>query len=411
MHYPSTQNLAYQDSRNLNRMFPGRPDGNLTERTAYAISELIRREKIDMTIDVHEASLGYPVVSTYVCHQRADEMCMMASMVLSAEQFPMKTETSPKSLRGLTHREIGDFTDSFAVLMETPEPFIDKFVGPMTEDLMLDGRDEFMQTAATRGLLYTDYDIKTGASLDYRVGRHLAGAAEVIKQMGEFYPAKALRVDLADLRRGDEARHRRVPARPGQGGSAAGVSELDGLGDSGLGRARIMTHWGGHHETTFESNGVGADGAGGAPVGPGRWTRARFSASAGRRWPTGRPSSRTTTIRAWRTIPLRIVPAQDWPEGATRKIIANAHTLEGGNVLGTMPQVEAHVPLLHVALLVHEREGRGDCRIDLQHRHDDRARQEGQGRDVDEGRRPRRLLVGCRTWRSSAPRPPARPCR
>ncbi len=194
VHYPSTQNLAYQDARNLNRTFPGRPDGNLTERTAWTISELIRREKIDMTIDVHEASLGYPVVSTYVCHQRAEEMCMMASMVLSGSLFPMKTETSPKSLRGLTHREVGDFTPSFAVLMETPEPFIEKFAGPMTEQLMLDGKDEFIQTAATRGLLYTDYDIKTGASIDYRVARHLAGAAEVIRQMGAFFPEKEMSV-------------------------------------------------------------------------------------------------------------------------------------------------------------------------------------------------------------------------
>jgi len=194
VHYPSTQNLAYQDSRNLNRTFPGRPDGNLTERTSFAISEMIRREKIDLTIDVHEASMGYPVVSTYVCHQRAEEMCMMAAMMLSAEQFPMKTETSPQSLRGLTHREVGDFTNSFAVLMETPEPFIDKFVGPMTEELMLTGRDEFMQIAADRGLLYADYNMKTGATLDYRVGRHLGGAAEVIKQMGEFYPAKKIGV-------------------------------------------------------------------------------------------------------------------------------------------------------------------------------------------------------------------------
>ena len=192
VHYPSKQNLAYQDSRNMNRTYPGRPDGNLTERTSYAVSEMIRREKIDMTIDLHEASLGYPVVSTYVCHQRADELCMMASMILSAGSFPMKTEVSPKTLHGLTHREIGDFTDSLAVLMETPEPFIDKFVGPMTEALMLTGRDEFMQTAADRGLLYADYNIKTGASLDYRVGRHLTGAAEVINQMGEFYPAKKL---------------------------------------------------------------------------------------------------------------------------------------------------------------------------------------------------------------------------
>jgi hypothetical protein len=192
VHYPSTQNLAYQDSRNLNRTYPGRRDGNLTERTSFAITEMIRREKIDLTIDIHEASLGYPVVSTYVCHQRADEMCMMAAMVLSAGQFPMKTETSPKTLRGLTHREIGDYTDSLAVLMETPEPFIDKFVGPMTEDLMLTGRDEFEQTAASRGLLYADYDIKTGSSMDYRVGRHLAGAAEVMKQMGAFFPAKTV---------------------------------------------------------------------------------------------------------------------------------------------------------------------------------------------------------------------------
>jgi len=193
VHYPSTQNLAYQDSRNLNRTFPGRPDGNLTERTAFAITELIRRERIDMTIDVHEASLGYPVVSTYVCHQRAEDLCAMASMMLEAEQFPMKNEVSPKTLRGLTHREVGDFTASFAVLMETPEPFIDKFVGPMTEQLLLDGRDEFVQTAARRGLLYTEYDMKTGASMDYRVGRHLSGAAEVIKQMGEFFPAKTVR--------------------------------------------------------------------------------------------------------------------------------------------------------------------------------------------------------------------------
>ncbi|MDO8836425.1 MAG: succinylglutamate desuccinylase/aspartoacylase family protein, partial [Vicinamibacterales bacterium] len=86
VHYPSTQNLAYQDSRNMNRTFPGRADGNLTERASFAVSELIRRERIDMTIDVHEASMGYPVVSTYVCHQRAEEMCMMAAMMLSAEQ-------------------------------------------------------------------------------------------------------------------------------------------------------------------------------------------------------------------------------------------------------------------------------------------------------------------------------------
>ena len=32
--------------------------------------------------------------------------------------------------------------------------------------------------------------------------------------------------------------------------------------------------------------------------------------------------------------------AADWPDGAKRKIVANAHTREGGNVLGEMPQVK-----------------------------------------------------------------------
>ena len=59
---------------------------------------------------------------------------------------------------------------------------------------MLTGKDEFMQTAADRGLLYAEYDMKTGATLDYRVGRHLGGAAEIVKQMGEFYPAKKVGV-------------------------------------------------------------------------------------------------------------------------------------------------------------------------------------------------------------------------
>jgi predicted deacylase len=196
VHYPSGQNLAYEDLRNLNRAFPGRPDGSLTEQLAYAIMELIRKEKIDLSVDVHEASLAYPVVATYVSHERANDICMMASMVLSAGEFPMKTETSPKNLRGLTHRELGDYSDTLAVLMETPEPFIERFAGRMTEDLMVTGKDEFEQTAARRGLLFTSYDISKGCTIDYRVGRHLSGTLEVIRQMNSFFPEKELIVSF-----------------------------------------------------------------------------------------------------------------------------------------------------------------------------------------------------------------------
>ncbi|HNS66472.1 MAG TPA: deacylase [Mesotoga infera] len=203
IHYPSGQNLAYQDIRNLNRTFPGRADGTLTERISFAIMELIRKEDIDIFFDYHEASLMYPVVSTYVAHDDAMDIGMMAAMMLSATQFPMKIEASPKNLKGLTHREVGDFSDALALLMETPEPFIDRVAGRMTEELMVDGIDEFVQTAAEKGLVYCDYDIKEGftdplgnviigAPLDYRVGRHLSGTLEAVNWMNMFFPEKAL---------------------------------------------------------------------------------------------------------------------------------------------------------------------------------------------------------------------------
>ena len=198
VHYPSGQNLDYTDARNLNRTFPGRPDGSLTEQLAYAFMELTRKEDITLFVDAHEASLMYPVVATYVAHDRSQDMAMMAAMELSATEFPMKCEASPKSLRGLTHREVGDFSNALVILMETPEPFIDRVAGRITEALMMEGKDEFLQTAAEHDLLFCDYDIAVGCPMWDRVGRHLSGTLAMIKQMNDFMadPAKELRVSF-----------------------------------------------------------------------------------------------------------------------------------------------------------------------------------------------------------------------
>jgi hypothetical protein len=193
VHYPSGQNLDYTDSRNLNRDFPGRADGSKTEQLAFAIMELTRKEKVDLFVDSHEASLMYPVVDTYVAHDRAQDMAMMAAMELSAAQFPMRCEASPKGLRGLTHREVGDFADDvLVILMETAEPFIDRVAGKITEDLMMNGKDEFLQTASEHKLLYTDYDINFGSPMWHRVGRHLSGTLAMISQMNLFEPEREL---------------------------------------------------------------------------------------------------------------------------------------------------------------------------------------------------------------------------
>ena len=192
INYPSGQSQAYNDLRNLNRCYPGRLDGTFTERVAYAIMEVIRTENIDMSIDCHEASIMYPVVGTYVAHDDAMDIAMMAAMDLSATSFDMKIEQSPKSLKGFTHREWGDYSDTLAVLMETPEPFIDRIVGPMTEDLMMTGKDLFLSFAGDKGLTYVKYTEENDYSwpMNVRVGRHLSGAAKAVYYMNMFFPEK-----------------------------------------------------------------------------------------------------------------------------------------------------------------------------------------------------------------------------
>lgn len=195
INYPSGQSQAYNDLRNLNRCYPGRLDGTFTERVAYAIMEFIRTEDIDLSIDCHEASIMYPVVGTYVAHQRAEDITMMAAMELTGNGiFDMKYETSPNSLKGFTHREWGDYSDTLAVLMETPEPFIDRIVGPITEDLMMTGKDRFLSFAGDKGLTYVKYSEENDYSwpMEVRVGRHLTGAHKVMKYMGMFYPDKEI---------------------------------------------------------------------------------------------------------------------------------------------------------------------------------------------------------------------------
>lgn len=194
VHYPSNIQLTYQDIRNVNRAYPGRKNGMLIERVCYAIMEVIRNEHVDMAIDTHEAAVMYPVVETYVAHDRALDIAMMASMSLSADKFYMKCEASPKNLRGLSHREWGDFSDTLAVLMETPQPFTDWIVGPMTKTLQTEGKDEFLNTAAKHGLTYVDYNDEFGSPMRYRVGRHLAGAKEVIEWMKTMMPEKQIEV-------------------------------------------------------------------------------------------------------------------------------------------------------------------------------------------------------------------------
>jgi hypothetical protein len=192
IHYPSRQNLAYVDIRNLNRTWPGRPNGTLTEKTCYAFMELIRKENVDIFIDLHEAELQYPVISTIVTHERGQELATFVSMMLTdMEGFNMGMEFSPKNLHGLSHREVGDYSEAISLLFEAPEPFLDATRGRTTREQLLTGKDEFVMKAGEHGLLFEKID-ENGWPIDVRVGRHTSAILQTMESWTEDYPDKAL---------------------------------------------------------------------------------------------------------------------------------------------------------------------------------------------------------------------------
>jgi len=214
IHYPSRQNLAYVDIRNLNRTWPGRPNGTLTERTCHAFMELIRQEEVDVFIDLHEAELQYPVINTIVMHEAGEELGILTSMMLSDMEFNIGTERSPRELHGLSHREVGDHSAGvISLLFEAPEPFLDATRGRTTREQLLTGQDEFVVKAGEHGLLFASID-ENGWPIDVRVGRHTSTILMTMEMWTELNPDRPLRLHRSNGSEGATLT-RYLPARSG----------------------------------------------------------------------------------------------------------------------------------------------------------------------------------------------------
>ena len=180
LHYPSKQELSGGETRNLNRNFPGRANGTFTERVTHAITELVKQERVDIVIDLHEASPEYPVINAIIAHERAMDVAAFANLTLQSEGLNYALEPSPKNFHGLTHRELGDSTTTMAVLMETANPMQGRLRGRMDPEKVMTGLDECYLNAAKAGLVRVPYD-STGAPLAMRVGRHLEGVRALLE--------------------------------------------------------------------------------------------------------------------------------------------------------------------------------------------------------------------------------------
>jgi hypothetical protein len=185
IHKPSGQELAGNESKNLNRCYPGDPNGSPAEQLGYAIMELIRKEKVDLAFDLHEASPEYPVIDAIVAHERSMELAAAATKELKGMDIEFRLEPSPTNLRGLSHREWGDYTDTMPILMETGNPSQGRLRGRTDEALVITGKDKAYLKARDLGYLFIPY-ADGDQPISLRVARHVT-AIRAFMEMLEFY--------------------------------------------------------------------------------------------------------------------------------------------------------------------------------------------------------------------------------
>ena len=196
VHRTSGQTLSGSETRNLNRAYPGSNTGTFTERVTYGLTEFIKANDVKITVDLHEASPEYPTINAIVAHQDAMELASWAAMDMQLEGMKISIEASPTNLHGLSHRELGDFTNTLATLMETANASQGRLRGRTDADLVVTGVDHYYYLAGQYGALYVDFP-ETGIPIDERVARHICGIQQLCGAYNEL--GNGLTVDLGDL--------------------------------------------------------------------------------------------------------------------------------------------------------------------------------------------------------------------
>lgn len=191
---PAGQRLSSMEIRNLNRCYPGRKNGYLTEKIAYGVMELIKKEEIDLGLDLHESAPEYPVINAVVFHENSSELAGLAVLQLEEQGFEFRLEASPQKLRGLSHREWGDHAGIQAILLETPNVSQGRLKGRPSSALVVDGKDKYYVRASELGRLFVPYRAE-GIPLSQRVARHLASIRAILDSLEELKPEKKVEID------------------------------------------------------------------------------------------------------------------------------------------------------------------------------------------------------------------------
>jgi len=192
IHYPEKQLLSYIDVRNTNRTWPGRQNGPLMEQVTFGAMEIMRKENVDIAVDLHGAETMFPVTNCIVAPEKSSRIATLASLTVKAtEGFDNHVEPSPSGFHGLSHREIGDHSGAAPFLLEAPIPFLDQPTGPKTVKFLLDGKDDFLLSLAKKKRLFVHYD-ESGWPMEKRVGQHLSVTLEILRQFSKKNPDRGI---------------------------------------------------------------------------------------------------------------------------------------------------------------------------------------------------------------------------
>lgn len=192
MHYPSGQSLSGFETRNLNRSYPGRIDGNFSEQVGYAILELIKKEHVDVAFDLHEAAPEIPIINAIITHEKCKDIGASAILELELNALTYALEISPENFHGLSHREWGDSSSVQPFLMETSNPIQGRLRGKTNAELVTGGVDQFYAQAVKSAKFRITYDSVNGYPLKVRVARHIAGIQAILTAYNETYPGKKI---------------------------------------------------------------------------------------------------------------------------------------------------------------------------------------------------------------------------
>ena len=182
--------------RNVNRLYYGTEDGVLTEQVCYGIYNLINEEGVDLTMDTHEGSPEFLYLDCTMVNMKRDNtkaMSIASDMALSMnfDDLDMRVEYSGVTSYGLSHRSLGDNTDSMMTLMETYNPSMGPLHGKMDDDLIINGNEPNYYEAHKDGYIYFQVP-EDGYPLIERVARHIACIEYLSESYSWEYPEKAI---------------------------------------------------------------------------------------------------------------------------------------------------------------------------------------------------------------------------